>query len=116
VRLQQDYYNRLISSADGPVWVRLRPRGSTLRDLTRGVEIVHWFSMIPGVLSIVGWILHHTAFRSQWLVTVEPAPPVDNAPPVQVASLRKRVAERVFLRLDDWLRDGHALAEFSAAG
>jgi len=112
VRRDQDYFNRLVRNEGGNVWVRLRPRGSEFRDLTKGIEIVHWFSVLPGLISILGWVLHHTVFRSRWVVSVAPDDPASAAPSVQLEPLRKRKAERLFLRLIDWVQDGHAPDDF----
>jgi hypothetical protein len=112
VRRKPDYYNRLIRNEGGVVQLRLRPRGSQFRDLTEQVRFVQWFTAWPGIISIIGWLLHHTVYRSRWIVSVAPADDQLASPVVQVASLPKREAERVFLRLADWLYDGHALADF----
>jgi hypothetical protein len=109
---EPDYYNRLIRSDGAIVNLSLRPRGSQLRDLSDDVRFVQWFTAWPGVISIVGWMLHHTVFRSRWIVSVGPANDQLPMPVVQVASLPKREAERVFLRLADWLHDGHAVEAF----
>lgn len=108
-----DYYNRLIHHRGLILNVRLRPRGSQLRDLTDQARFVQWFTMLPGIISIVGWVLHHTVFRSRWIVSVGPADDQLFAPPAEVASLPKRDAERAFLRLADWLHEGHAIDDFS---
>jgi hypothetical protein len=112
VRRKPDYYNRLIRNDGVILQVRLRPRGSSFRDLTERVRFVQWFTAWPGVISIFGWVLHHTAFRSHWTVSVAPADGRAAESVVQVASLPKRDAERVFLRLADWLSEGHAVETF----
>jgi len=112
VHRDQDYFNRSIRSERGTVWVRLRPRGSQFRDLTKGVEIVHWFSILPGLISILGWFLHHTVFRSGWIVSVEPDGPASAALSVQLAPARKRKAERTFVRVIDWIQEGHPPEDF----
>jgi hypothetical protein len=116
VRRRPDYYNRLIRNDGVIVQLRLRPRGSQLRDLTEQVRFVQWFTAWPGIISIAGWLLHHTVYRSLWTVSVAPADDRHPSPAVQVASLPKREAERVFLRLADWLHEGHALADFRVDG
>lgn len=104
MRQEQDYFNRRVVVDDAAVWVTLRPRGSELRDLTKGVEVVHWFSALPGVVSIVGWVLHHTVYRSRWLVDADPV--------LRLEPMPKRAAERAFLDLLDWLQNGRPPAEF----
>ena len=112
MRREPDYYNRLISNRGVIANLRLRPRGSQFRDLTEHVRYVQWFTAWPGIISIFGWMLHHTVFRSRWIVSVGPADDQLVSSPAQVASLPKRQAERVFLRLAEWLDEGHALEDF----
>lgn len=77
--------------------VRCRPRGSELRDLTEdpSVQWVQWFSVLPGVLSLLGLVLHHTAFRSKWFVTADPRDPVVGLP-VRIDGLTKKQALATF--------------------
>ncbi|MFS3127353.1 hypothetical protein ACLM5J_03005 [Nocardioides sp. Bht2] len=51
-----------------------RPRGAVLRDLTDpdSVRWVQWFTAIPGVLGIVGLVLHWTVYRGAWELLIRP--------------------------------------------
>jgi hypothetical protein len=101
-------------SGDAIVRVRRRPRASELRDVTQGVDIVNWFSILPGLISIVGWVLHRTAFRSRWIVSAGLDDPADDASSLQLDPMPKREAKRTFLRLLEWTEDGHELQDFQA--
>lgn len=115
MRRDQDYFSRLVRCEGAIVRVRLRPRGSEFRDLTKGVDIVNWFSILPGLISIFGWVLHHTVFKSRWIVSVRPDGPANMTPSLQLDPMPKREAERAFLRLLDWIRDGQELQDFRAS-
>jgi hypothetical protein len=110
------YDTRFLTSGGDAVRVTLRPRGSELRDLVDRRAWVTWASLLPGLISIIGWVLHHTAYRSRWLVTVEPADPTAWRSPsthLRLAPMGKRDADRAFLALVDWIDDGRPLQDFS---
>ncbi|GAA1504010.1 hypothetical protein [Nocardioides humi] len=113
MRTDQGPLNRVVVTADGTARVSCRPRGSELRDLTdaESVRWVHWFSALPGLLSLVGLLLHHTAYRRAWRVTVEPAASSGSA--IQVGGdLDKVRSMRVFAELVDWLESGRHVDDF----
>lgn len=112
MREEKSYFDRVVRSGGTTIRVRLRPRGSELRDLTEGVGVVTWVSALPGLLSILGWVLHHTVYRRQWLVTATPDVARDGMRALRLEPGRKREAEQVYLRLVDWLADGHELDDF----
>lgn len=97
--------------------VRCRPTGSVLRDVTQdpAVRWVQWFSVLPGVLSLVGLLLHHTVFGSKWIVTAEPQHPTI-AEPIRIKGLRKKEALRVFDDLVGAIGSNDPLSEFEKAG
>ncbi|GAA1102935.1 hypothetical protein GCM10009668_21980 [Nocardioides dubius] len=92
------------------VWCR--PRGAALRDVTDpdGVRWVHWFTAVPGVVSLVGLVLHHTIYRRQWEVLAVPTSP--SVPARCLVAGSQGDAEAWVAELVAWLRSGHSLAEF----
>lgn len=92
------------------VWCR--PRGAALRDVTDpdGVRWVHWFSAVPGLLSLLGFVLHHTVYRRQWEVLAAPVAPDMSGRCLVAASQAE--AEAWLAEIVAWLQAGRALADF----
>jgi hypothetical protein len=67
--LAEDRHNRIVQSPSGPYIVRCRPRGAELRDAVDQPEILNWLTAWPGVLGLLGLLLHWTIYRRQWVVT-----------------------------------------------
>ncbi|MBO0844686.1 MAG: hypothetical protein J2P22_04650 [Nocardioides sp.] len=78
-----------------------------LRDLTDDVDVVNWFSALPGFLGILGWLLRHTVL-SRWSVTARPITPSTEAP-VRLDRLKRAQAEETFTWLVAWLESEHPL-------
>lgn len=114
------YQNRMDLIARGGARsfrVRCLPKGSELRDLTAddSVRWVQWFSAAPGILSLIGLLLHHTVFRSKWTVTAEPQYP-DYGSPIRIDGLAKKDALRVFDDLVAAIGRSEPLSEFEDGG
>lgn len=94
------------------VWCR--PRGSELRDLTAdpSVRWVQWFSALPGVLSLVGLILHHTVYKSAWIITVEPLG-TTIAESIRIDGLRKKDALSTLDEMVAAIAGGESLTRFA---
>lgn len=91
------------------------PKGGELRDLTQddSVRWVQWFSAAPGMLSLLGLLLHHTVYRSEWSVTVEPqGSTIGN--PFRVDGLRKKDALQMFDALVVAIGRGESLDRFES--
>lgn len=84
-----------------------------LRDLTEddSVRWVQWFSVLPGILSLVGLLLHHTVFRSKWIVTAEPQG-LTGGDQIRIDGLGKKEALRVFDELVAAIGRNESLSEF----
>lgn len=67
--LAEDRYNRIVQTPSGMYVVRCRPRGAELRDAIDQPEILNWLSVWPGVLGLLGLLLHWTVYRRRWVVT-----------------------------------------------
>lgn len=68
--LAEDRHNRVVQSPSGAYVVRCLPRGAELRDAVDQPEVLNWLSAWPGVLGLLGLLLHWTVYRRRWVVTV----------------------------------------------
>lgn len=65
---------------------------------------------VPGLLGLVGLVLHHTVYRRQWLVSAKPQSSSDDDL-VQWIAPNRGQAEQGFAELINWLEAGRSLAE-----
>ncbi|KAB2811855.1 hypothetical protein F9L07_08415 [Pimelobacter simplex] len=105
-------HEQVVRTAAGVVRVRCEPRGAELRDLTAhgSVRWVQWFSAVPGLLSLVGLVLHHTRYRRGWRVVGQEDGPHGHRLVLDRPSEQTAAADAA--RLVAWLADGRRLHDF----
>lgn len=109
---EPDFINRLVRNNSGTYYVSCKPKGSALRDLTNGSSVrwVQWFQIGSGILSVIGWLLHHTVFRSAWVIRVQQHP---GGTPIIIGGLRKKQALATFERVLEAVRNDQSLDSFT---
>jgi hypothetical protein len=114
-QLAFDWQNHFGAGGGGAA-IRCYPRGG-LKLVTNRLSAITWFSMWPGLLGIVGYLINRFKYGRQWIFEYAPVSPDGffDIGRVRSTAMSQEAALKAYEDLKAWLLAGHEADTYEIA-